>query len=367
VTSIVFDCRWLGRGGTGSVVSLLVRGLTDLHAAGAGPPFDVVLWGPAPAIAPLAWPGAEIVDDRHDPHQWAGQRGGWRRPTADLFCAMHQIRPLVAAPTLQLLHDTIPLHVARSRPERMAKRAYFLAVARRATFIVAGSEYSRGCIHEELGIPKERIGRIHYAVDPAFAARVAALRKEHADRGRERDGPMLLYVGRFARHKNIDRLVESFARSAAAANGARLVVAGGAPAEVSTIRDLVNRLGRDRLPVGGIDVLGSQSSDEIDRLFATTDAVIMPSIEEGFGLPAWEARAIGVAVAASSVGALTESAGPAARRFDPASVPEMSDAIDDVLLRGGGLGPVITGPTPAEFAREYAGFVTRVLDGRKRP
>jgi alpha-1,3-rhamnosyl/mannosyltransferase len=362
--SIVLDCRWLGRGGTGSVASLLVRGFADLHTAGDGPRFELTLWGPAAAIAPLAWPGAHVVDDGHDPHQWAGQRGGWRRPKGDLFCALHQIRPIAAAPTLQLLHDTIPLHVARSRRERLAKRAYFLAIARRSRFIVAGSEYSRRCIHDELGVPMERIGRIHYAVDPAFAARVARLRAE----GCAPPGPpMLLYVGRFARHKNVDRLVEAFARSAAAEAGARLVVAGGSPAEVAAVRNLLNGLGREHLPVGGIDVLGSRTPEEIDHLFAATNAVVMPSIEEGFGLPVWEARAIGVAVAASSVGALTESAGPAARRFDPASVPAIGDAIDDVLLRGAGLGPVISGPTPAEFAREYAEFVTLALEGRQQP
>ena len=51
-----------------------------------------------------------------------------------------------------------------------------------------------------------------------------------------------------------------------------------------------------------IEVRGFLSEPELDRLLATSRALIQPSLEEGYGLPAVEAAAAGLQVAASRTG-----------------------------------------------------------------
>jgi glycosyltransferase involved in cell wall biosynthesis len=60
---------------------------------------------------------------------------------------------------------------------------------------------------------------------------------------------------------------------------------------------------------------------------AGADALVFPSLYEGFGLPALEAMAAGCPVIASSAGALPEVCGPAARYFDPHSVETLAEAL----------------------------------------
>jgi glycosyltransferase involved in cell wall biosynthesis len=75
------------------------------------------------------------------------------------------------------------------------------------------------------------------------------------------------------------------------------------------------------------------SEDELNELLARARALILPSLEEGYGLPAFEAAACGIPVAVSRTGALTELPGDVAVSFDPTSVPAIAAAIDDVTAR----------------------------------
>src|SRR5207248_913793 len=66
--AILLDCRWLPLSGAGRTVELLLRGLA------ANPPSGHWrLWGP-PAVARLAWPGAEVLVHPQDPRAAFGQR-----------------------------------------------------------------------------------------------------------------------------------------------------------------------------------------------------------------------------------------------------------------------------------------------------
>ncbi len=59
--------------------------------------------------------------------------------------------------------------------------------------------------------------------------------------------------------------------------------------------------------------------------------LVLPSVAEGFGLPALEAMASGTAVAASRAGALPEVVGDAGILFDPRSVAELRVALERIL------------------------------------
>ena len=81
---------------------------------------------------------------------------------------------------------------------------------------------------------------------------------------------------------------------------------------------------------------GECSEEELDRLLATSRALVLPSLEEGFGLPAFEAVASGLPVAVSRTGALTSLPAERAASFDPLDEDGMAAAIDLAVARGSG-------------------------------
>jgi len=67
--------------------------------------------------------------------------------------------------------------------------------------------------------------------------------------------------------------------------------------------------------------------DAREALFAGARTVVLPSLDEGFGLPALEAMAAGIPVVASTAGALPEVVGDAAVLFDPTDPDALAYAL----------------------------------------
>ena len=104
---------------------------------------------------------------------------------------------------------------------------------------------------------------------------------------------LLLYVGRVAKEKGLDRLAEPL-RSLP---GARLAVVGGGP-ELPQMRERF----RDSPAV----FTGFLSGDELVQAFSAADALLFPSTNETFGLVALEAMACGLPVIAPRRGGLAD-------------------------------------------------------------
>jgi glycosyltransferase involved in cell wall biosynthesis len=79
-----------------------------------------------------------------------------------------------------------------------------------------------------------------------------------------------------------------------------------------------------------VKFLGAVPEAALPGLYAHASVFILPSLDEGFGLPALEAMASGTLVIASNAGALPEVIGECGILFDPLDVPEIAD-----LLRSG--------------------------------
>jgi glycosyltransferase involved in cell wall biosynthesis len=77
--------------------------------------------------------------------------------------------------------------------------------------------------------------------------------------------------------------------------------------------------------------VGYVSGAERERLYREASVVVMPSLDEGFGLPALEAMTIGVPVVVSSRGALPEVVGRAGLIVDPDDVDGLAAAMDRIL------------------------------------
>jgi alpha-1,3-rhamnosyl/mannosyltransferase len=82
---------------------------------------------------------------------------------------------------------------------------------------------------------------------------------------------------------------------------------------------------------GRVRFLGHVPGGAIPALYRRAEALVFPSLYEGFGAPPLEAMACGCVVAASTGGALPEVCGDAAVLFDPRDTAAMAAGIDAVL------------------------------------
>ena len=121
----------------------------------------------------------------------------------------------------------------------------------------------------------------------------------------------MLCVAQKREHKNLANLIRAVA--ALDDDDVKLVLVGSPTPHEVELRGLVVELGiadRARAPRLA-DRRGARGAVRDRRLF------VLPSLEEGFGLPILEAMRRDVPVACSNVSSLPEVAGNAAELFDP--------------------------------------------------
>jgi glycosyltransferase involved in cell wall biosynthesis len=102
------------------------------------------------------------------------------------------------------------------------------------------------------------------------------------------------------------------------------VLAGGATPDA---QPWLSRLSSEPLR-GHVDHLGYVVGGERERLYAGARALLMPSLDEGFGVPALEAMSAGVPVIVSNRGSLPEVVGDGGTLLDPADVNGFADAME---------------------------------------
>lgn len=315
--TILLDCRWLGRGGAGRVTEMLLEELRETRPDGRWR-----LWGDADRLASFVFPGAEISPWSGNPTAWFGQADLFRVPANDVAIFLHQIRPLRPGTSVTFVLDTIPLRFGGRPWTRWAKRLFFRIACRLSARIITISDASRASIVRDLGVPASRIVVTKVAVDPGRVARIRALRASSSR------GVHVLFVGRFAQHKNLQRLCSAFQVTSFRRAGGRLIVVGGAPPEVAELAEFVANQ-----KLAGIEVRGECTDAELDRLLATARALVQPSLEEGYGLPAVEAAAVSVQVAATRTGFAQEIPDELVSHMDAFDEASIAAAIDHATTR----------------------------------
>jgi alpha-1,3-rhamnosyl/mannosyltransferase len=206
------------------------------------------------------------------------------------------------------IHDLDFLH----HPERTSAEMHrdFLRHIRehagRADHIVVSSHYAAGEVARALEVDAGRISVCSPGA-PAWAPDVV--------KARTRNGPgsTILFLGTVEPRKNIGALLEAYGAVVATHGDApRLVIAGGLPDAAARQLSQLEAGIKER-----VDVLGYVPASQKPRLYAEARMLVLPSFEEGFGLPVLEAMACGVPVVVSDRGSLPEVAGNAADPVDP--------------------------------------------------
>jgi glycosyltransferase involved in cell wall biosynthesis len=261
--------------------------------------------------------------------QWLAVPRIAARRGLDVVHGLANVAPLAApgVATVVTLLDLIPLHhpdVMTTR-ERLGWRLWGVSSARRAGRVIAISEAARADMVATLGLDAARVD-----VTP-LGVRVPAVSPTGALPSSLRLGarPFVLCVSQKRAHKNLAALVRAIAGLDAA-----LVLPGSPGPYEDELRRLADGLGvaeRVHFP-------GWLEQGQLEELYRRAACFVLPSLEEGFGLPVLEAMARGVPVCASNASSLPEVVGDAGLLFDPHDVDDIRAAIARLLRDPGDLG-----------------------------
>ncbi len=136
----------------------------------------------------------------------------------------------------------------------------------------------------------------------------------------------LLFVGTVEPRKNLPRLIKAFDAAARNIPHALVIVGAKGWKAAPMYRAITESPFRDR-----ILFTGYVDDDDLPALYNLADALVYPSLYEGFGIPVVEAMACGTPVMTSNGSALAEIADGAAVLVDPLDVGRMGEAIERVV------------------------------------
>lgn len=258
---------------------------------------------------------------------FAWHRLGWPPVewlTGETYDVVHSPHPLLipsrSARQIVTIHDLDFLdHPNRSEAEiqRDYRDLVRLHVGR-ADRIIVPSGSTATDVSRRLGVPDERIS-VCYNGAPDWAPRTV-----WPDHGH------ILFVGALAPRKNIGRLLDAYALLVERRSQTcpPLVLAGPPTA---TSPEWIERLDHPPL-VDRVRCTGYLPSESLRDLYENAAVLVLPSLHEGFGLPAVEAMTIGVPVVASNRGALPEVVGDAGLLINPLDSADIADALERLLV-----------------------------------
>lgn len=257
-----------------------------------------------------------------------------RQAQADLFHSPYIVAPLFApCPVVITVHDLIFDRYPAYMPSAWARPYYRLLMTwgtRRARRIIAVSRATAADLTRIYRMPPEKITVIPEGVDPHFSQPVDGDQLRSLSRRYHLPRPFILTVGVRRPHKNLARLVEAFA-AIAPETAHDLVFVG--PADPRFPDEALQAVARHQLN-GRVHFLGWVPEADLPGLYALATVVVLPSVIEGFGLPALEAMACGTPVLVADASALPEVVGEAGMRVDPYDVAALAEAMRKLLRDG---------------------------------
>lgn len=225
--------------------------------------------------------------------------------------------------TFTTVHDDnhlLPESISgNGRARRMYARTMLEIVARRSAAIFTPSQAAADAL-------AKYVRSARFVVTPIP---VSAAWFEPVDPGLSRvQDRYILYLGNVKRHKNLAALLDAYSQVQQAIPH-KLVIAGSG----ASVKMLDDRIHAQAAALGDrVNMIGRLEFDELRALVAGADLLVMPSFNEGAGLPPLEAMASHTAVLSSSIPSLRETCGEGADYFDPNDHTELAGLIRTYCL-----------------------------------
>jgi len=314
------------RTGIGRYVAQLLTALPGAVAAELGDAtVDVCTWSWRARTVPDLPPGVAQVGPRAPARVL---RSAWARADlppiellvgrTDLFHGTNFVSPPTRhAAEVVTVHDLTYLRWAETvDAASLAYRDLVPRALRRGALVLTPSEAVAAQVRDEYRLGADRVAVTPLGVDdPWFSALpLPAARRDQL--GLPDD--YLLFVGATGPRKNLDRLLLAHREARSADPGTPPLVLAG-PAGAATLE-----------PREGVVTTGWLDDGDLHALVAGARAVLLPSLDEGFGLPVLEALAAGRPLLASGIDTLREVGGPWATYVDPTDVDAIAAGLSTV-------------------------------------
>jgi len=267
---------------------------------------------------PVRWLNATWHRFSWPPVEWLTRHG---------YDVVHSPTPLLLptrrAATVVTIHDLDFLsHPERTRAEM--RHAYPALVARHtaaADGVIVDSEHVGEMASRLLHIDPERISVCPLGI-PQWLP-MGPIQPGNPT------GTYILFLGTLEPRKNVDGLIEAYAALAERRpDTPPLRLAGAAVAGAESWRE---KIARPALQ-GRVEYRGYVHDSERQAVYAGARLLVLPSFNEGFGMPVIEAMSLGVPVVASNRGSLPEVSGGAALLIDPEDIAGLSRAMEQVIF-----------------------------------
>jgi glycosyltransferase involved in cell wall biosynthesis len=203
-------------------------------------------------------------------------------------------------------------------------------LARRQDAVIAVSDTTANDIRKFFGVRQDRLRTVRNGIDHqrfntsgAGAARARVAAKWGVAQA------YFLFVSRLEHPgKNHVRLIAAYERFRKETNSEVLLLIGGGDWHGA---EVIRQRAAESPFAGDIRFLGFVPDADLPALYQSAEAMVYPSLFEGFGLPPIEAMACGCPVICSTRGALGEVVGSAATIVDPEDEVDMANAMAQVL------------------------------------
>jgi glycosyltransferase involved in cell wall biosynthesis len=316
------------RTGVGEYIHQLARAYTAAYR-------DEVLlftssWKDRPAANVAGETGGRVIDWRIPVRilNYLWHHVEW--PPAEMLAGQvdvaHSAHPLLLparnAAQIVTIHDLFFLSRTEDTAAEIRRDYAALAAshARRAHAVITSTQYGRSQIVERLGVASERV---HVCPPGAPMWRTLGHRPHVPADG------SILFLGTLEPRKNVGALLDAYERLLGRRPDLpRLVLAGRGTAAAAKWLTRINST-----PLSGhVSHIGYVAEKGREDLYRSARVLVMPSLDEGFGLPALEAMSAGVPVVVSSRGSLPEVVQDAGAQVDPSDIDALAGAIERAVF-----------------------------------
>jgi glycosyltransferase involved in cell wall biosynthesis len=277
-------------------------------------------------LDPGVLPGATVVDSKvpvkvlnYAWHRLEWPPVEWLAGRVDVAHAMHPLLiPARHAARLVTIHDLYFLDRPEGTTAEIRRDYARLAAhhAQRADAVVVNSSHTADQVQRRLGVEPGRMFVCPPGA-PAWTPRTASPPR----------GPVL-FIGTLGPRKNVGRLLKAYEALAGRVPDMPLLLLAGRITSGSA--PILAALQRPSL-ASHVRHIGYVSEDRRERLFREASVLVLPSLDEGFGIPVLEAMTMGVPVVAANRGALPDLLGDAGLLVDPEDEGAIGAAIERLL------------------------------------
>jgi glycosyltransferase involved in cell wall biosynthesis len=217
-----------------------------------------------------------------------------------------------------LTHDELVYSAKRLRSLReLADIASHRIVLRNSrTHVLTVSRTSYESVLQRKWVPPDRVMWMYNGVDVVRPTR-------------EREPGLLIYVGGLEERKNVSSLLAALPHILAAHRHVKLEIVGTPTSEIAALRTAAESMGVDHR----VRWRGYITDGDLADLYSSADMIVIPSLAEGFGLPAAEAMAAGCIPVVSRSTALEEVVGDTSLCFEPRDPQDIARVVSRTLDR----------------------------------